>query len=84
MLPRGSPYETNRQALNSAFSSNASTMGYQEVPLGTDPVMGQANQDANTTYYQSDGIHPNATGQALIASDMFGPTASCTACPGIH
>ena len=83
MLPRGSPYEINRQALNSAFASNASTYGYQEAPMGTDTLMGQSGQDLNTTYYQ-DGVHPTAVGQALLASDIFGPTPSCTACLGIH
>jgi lysophospholipase L1-like esterase len=84
-LPRNaaSPDETNREAYNALLSSNAPTYGYQEVPLGTDTVMGQAGQWSNTTYYQ-DGIHPTAVGQALLASDMFGPTASCAACPGIH
>jgi lysophospholipase L1-like esterase len=79
--PGGNP--TNRVAYNALIASNASSMGYQEVPLGTDTVMGQTGQDTNTTYYQ-DGIHPTAVGQALLAADMFGPTASCSACPGVH
>jgi lysophospholipase L1-like esterase len=85
MLPRNfaDPFEANREAYNALLSSNASTYGYQEVPLGTDTLMGQAGQWSNTTYYQ-DGVHPTAVGQALLASDMFGATASCTACPGIH
>jgi lysophospholipase L1-like esterase len=85
MLPRNfaDPFEANREAYNALLSSNASTYGYQEVPLGTDTLMGQTGQWSNTTYYQ-DGVHPTAVGQALLASDMFGPTASCSACPGIH
>jgi lysophospholipase L1-like esterase len=84
-LPRNAaaPQETNRLAYNALLSSNAASMGYQEVPVGTDTVMGQTGQYADTTYYQ-DGVHPTAVGQALLASDMFGPTASCSACPGIH
>ena len=84
-LPRTpvSGNETNRLAYNALLSSNAPTYRYQEVPLGTDTLMGQTGQWSNTTYYQ-DGVHPTAVGQALLASDMSGPTASCAACPGIH
>jgi len=84
-LPRNAsaPDEANRLAYNALLAANAPTYGYQEAPLGTDTVMGQTGQWSNTTYYQ-DGVHPTAVGQALLASDMFGPTASCSACPGIH
>lgn len=37
------------------------------VDIAADPNLGADNAFSNTTYFQSDGIHLNATGQALVS-----------------
>lgn len=43
------------------------------LDFGDDPVMGQAGQSTNLTYYQSDFIHPTTRGQDTLTQLYFGP-----------
>ena len=40
------------------------------VRLDLDPVIGCDACAANTTYYNADGLHPNTTGENVIAADL--------------
>lgn len=43
------------------------------LDIGNDPNMGQAGQCTDLTYYQSDFVHPSATGQQVTAQNYYAP-----------
>ena len=71
MLPRGgTTMETYRQDYNSAIRAGfaAGTLPCDAVAdVGSDPTIGQAGQQANTTYF-FDAIHPTKAGDTIVAS----------------
>lgn len=80
MLPRNST-DTNRASYNTALIGGAVTYGYRLSRLDLDPNIGCTGCNLNTTYYTGDQIHPNATGQQIIANlnclAMGLPSVSC-------
>lgn len=65
-LPSTFVTEANRTTYNTTLITNASSSNYTIADIASDPVMGQAGQQTNTTYY-TDGVHPTRTGMAEIA-----------------
>ena len=63
----GSTFELNRQALNT-LERTGGTCPMILADVGNDATIGQAGQWSNATYYQADGIHPTAAGDAIISS----------------
>lgn len=59
--------ETNRSNYNSDLISNAGSSGYTVADAGSDANVGCNGCDMNSTYFQSDHIHPTATGHAAMA-----------------
>jgi lysophospholipase L1-like esterase len=66
-LPSTTGTEVSRQAWNTLIR-NGGSCSYTVADVGNDSTIGQAGQNANLTYYQSDGIHPTAAGDAIIAT----------------
>jgi lysophospholipase L1-like esterase len=63
MLPRGSSYESQRQALIALQQANWSTYADGLADVTTlASGMGAAGANSNTTWYNADGIHPNDLG----------------------
>lgn len=62
--------ETFRQGLNSLIRGGGAC-SYTIADVGNDATIGQAGQWSNTTYYQSDGIHPTVAGQTIIATYLL-------------
>ena len=60
--------EANRATFNALVIAGASSQHYTVLPFGADPVMGCVGCFSNSTYFQGDGIHPTATGQAVMAT----------------
>jgi lysophospholipase L1-like esterase len=65
--------ETDRATLNASIVSNAGANGYTVADVGSDPSLGCSGCDTNATYFQSDHVHPTATGQSLIATGYLEP-----------
>ena len=74
MLPRQGAHESDRTALNTSTRSNAAGVGYLVADVAADPTIGPAGSENNTTYYNSDNIHPKDAGQAIIGNIV---TSSC-------
>jgi hypothetical protein len=73
-LPRsnlGTPinFEANRQLLNAWILANTG-MGYVVADVASDPVIGQAGQETNTTYY-TDLVHQTGLGQDVVELYIF-------------
>lgn len=67
VLPLGTIYETQRIALNTLIKNGYVAAGaYGLIDLASSPVMGQAGQNTNTTYYNADGVHPNTFGHQTL------------------
>lgn len=60
--------ETNRSNYNSDLRSNAAGSGYTVADPGSDANVGCSGCDASSTYFQSDHIHPTATGHGVMAT----------------
>jgi len=73
ILP-ASPYgsESQRQVLNGLIRSGGACL-YTILDVGNDLTIGQAGQNANPTYYQSDMIHPTAAGDTIIGVNYYLP-----------
>lgn len=73
VLP-AAPYgsEVDRQNLNSLIRSGGSCT-YSVADVGNDSTIGQVGQNSNLTYYQPDGIHPTAAGDAIIGLNYLLP-----------
>lgn len=54
-------------------SSNPTWANIVLVDIGDDPNYGQAGQFSNTTWYDPDGIHPNATMSNDMAVNYYSP-----------
>jgi len=81
MLPRGSS-DTDRTTYNADLVNGATTYGYALARLDLDSNIGCFGCQSNITYYNSDAIHPNNTGQQIIANLICAamrPTVSCPA-----
>jgi len=65
------PSEVVRQATNASLRANYTTYAQALVDMGNDPVMGQAGQNSNTTYYNPDGTHQNTVGETVIANRIW-------------
>lgn len=61
-------YETIRQTLNTSIRNEVSPPWDYIADIGNDGTIGQAGQNTDTTYYHAGGIHPNFTGDTIIAS----------------
>jgi hypothetical protein len=70
MLPRGSGEEAVRTAYNALLVAGAASYKYRLARFDLDPTIGQANQNANTTYYL-DGTHPTNLGQTILAGILY-------------
>lgn len=73
ILP-GNPWtdETQRQTLNTLIR-NGGACTYTVADVGNDPTIGQAGQNGNLTYYNSDALHPTAAGDAIIGISYLRP-----------
>jgi lysophospholipase L1-like esterase len=60
--------DANRVAYNDLLIAGATSQGYTIVPTGADANLGCNGCFSNSTYFQSDGIHPTNTGAAIIAN----------------
>jgi lysophospholipase L1-like esterase len=67
MQPRGAGVETERGNFNTALVSGAAGLGHKLARIDSDPDIGQAGQNTDTTYYQSDAVHWNDAGAAKAA-----------------
>lgn len=59
--------EGSRAALNADILSNAVANSYTTMDPGADANVGCNGCDTNATYFQSDHVHPTATGHGVIA-----------------
>jgi lysophospholipase L1-like esterase len=78
VLPRAdlgpeSNFEARRQSLNRQIRSNWPSFADALADIGSDPIMGQAEQTRNPMYYGADGVHLTAAGYALIAAAHVSP-----------
>jgi lysophospholipase L1-like esterase len=65
-----------RTAYNSALRALCTDEGYHLADIAASPLIGGAGDYADTTYFQVDGIHLNATGRgvaAAIVHDVLSP-----------
>jgi lysophospholipase L1-like esterase len=67
MQPRGAGIETDRGNFNTALVNGAAGLGHKLARIDSDPDIGQAGQNTNTTYYQADAVHWNDAGAAKAA-----------------
>jgi len=67
ILPMGATVEAQRLQYNQFIRNNPS---YYDVlaDIGNDGTIGQSGQNLNTTYYNTDHVHPIAAGHSIIAS----------------
>ena len=72
MLPRqyttSSANETVRQTLNTWVRANYASFADVLCDVGNDPNIGQAQQDANTTYFSADRIHCTPAGYGIVSN----------------
>lgn len=69
VLPRisGNPsFETDRQTVNANIVANYLTFAHGLADVGNDPDIGQAGDNSDTTYYDVDEVHLNATGYDVV------------------
>jgi lysophospholipase L1-like esterase len=71
MLPRSVGTEIERQNLNNALRSDYESFADALADVET-LSMGAAGANANTTWYNADGTHPNDTGHGLLAGLISG------------
>ncbi len=65
----GAAYDTDKNAYNALILSGARAAGADFiVDAAANPNLGADGANANTTYFQSDGIHPTQLGQQQIAN----------------
>ena len=62
--------ETERQIVITEMNNFIPEKGIQPLMI-THSDLNDVNACDNTTFYDTDRIHPNATGQALLASEVF-------------
>ena len=62
-----SGWETVRQSLNTLIR-NGGSCPYTVADVGNDATIGQAGENTNLTYYNSDQIHPNNAGSLIIGT----------------
>jgi hypothetical protein len=68
MISRG-PSDLQKDALDALLLSSAEALGVDGViDFAANPLLGADNAFTNSTYFQSDQIHPNAAGQQLLAN----------------
>lgn len=60
--------ETNRSNYNADLRSNAVANGYTVADPGADANVGCSGCSASSTYFQSDHVHPTATGHGVMAT----------------
>lgn len=72
MLPRQATpaNEAKRVTYNASIVSNAAVRGYRLARLDLNANIGQDGDQANTTYYNTDQIHPKDAGHAEIATEI--------------
>lgn len=73
ILPRsdaGTPggYETERQTFNTLIRASWRQYADALVDVAADTAIGDAGDEANTTYYHTDLVHLNNTGRARVAA----------------
>lgn len=61
-------HESRRQTVNAWLRSNWATFADALCDIGGNADIGQDGDEEDLTYYQSDKVHPNATGAGVIAS----------------
>jgi hypothetical protein len=67
ILPRGGGgFNTARNSVNTTIRGWVGTHIDAVCDFAADPNMGADGQNTDTTYYDGDAIHPNATGQARL------------------
>lgn len=76
VLPRsdaGTPagFEADRQAVNTWLRANYESFADALADLAADTRIGDAGDEEDTTYYQADLVHPNATGAGVIAQIVY-------------
>jgi len=65
----GTNYDAQKDAYDGLILSSAKTGGADGViDFAADPRLGADGANANSTYFQSDTIHPTQAGQALLAA----------------
>lgn len=64
-LPAG--FEANRQTVNTWIRANAATYNYAVADVAADSRIGDAGDEADTTYYSGDSVHLNDAGYAIVA-----------------
>ena len=72
MLPRsdaGTPagFETDRQTFNTWLRANYTTFADSLADIAADSRIGDDNDEQDTTYYNADLVHMNATGYGVVA-----------------
>lgn len=70
LLPRSFPanFEADRLALNQRVRSSWPQFADGLADLGADPRIGDTYDDLDQHYFQADGVHPNASGSAVMAA----------------
>jgi hypothetical protein len=83
MLPRtgslsipAATFESLRTTWNGLIASNASSLGYDVIPVASDTNIGQAGDDSNLTYFVSDNTHLNAFGESYFYTTLMRPQLS--------
>ena len=69
-LPRDNKppsFEAGRQALNDLLRSHCAEYADGLADIAADPRIGDPKDCLDLTYYQEDGLHPNAAGDAVMA-----------------
>lgn len=70
ILPRTTgvgTFEADRQTVNANIRANWATFADALADVGTSTVIGEAGDNLNTTYYDTDGVHLNNTGYGVVA-----------------
>jgi lysophospholipase L1-like esterase len=81
VLPRtqaGVPptFEADRQTVNSSIRANWASYADALADVGADALIGQPLASDNTTYYNADKVHMNATGYGVVASIVASAVSS--------
>lgn len=62
--------DTNKNALNALIRAGAATGGYFVADAASLTQLGADGAYSNLTYFNSDGVHPTQSGQALLGSTI--------------
>lgn len=74
-LPSCIGQDANRDTVNTLIRANWPSFATALCDFAADPFIGPDGSYANTTYFNTDGIHPNTLGQQRMGL-VYGPVAS--------